>query len=329
MNHSSPSFRIETYSPAHQNVWDQFVRQAKNATFLFERNFMEYHADRFEDASLLVFKEKKLVALLPANRIGDQVISHQGLSYGGLVLSAKTKLTDTVVVFKEILRYLNQDGVSKLQLKLLPKIYHVQPADEIDYLLFLTEATRTRVDVSVSIANSAKQKIQGNRMEGVKKAERQGLRVEKTTNFSSFWNEILIPNLAERHGAKPVHTVEEIELLTARFPKHIAQFNVLHHEKIVAGATMFVTKNVAHVQYISANADKQQLGSLDFLFEQLITKTYADKKYFDFGVSNENQGKNINEGLHYWKECFGGRSTVQEFYEIDTAKHGALDAIFI
>ncbi len=290
---------------------------------------MEYHADRFEDASLLVFKEKKLVALLPANRIGDQVISHQGLSYGGLVLSAKTKLTDTVVVFKEILRYLNQDGVSKLQLKLLPKIYHVQPADEIDYLLFLTEATRTRVDVSVSIANSAKQKIQGNRMEGVKKAERQGLRVEKTTNFSSFWNEILIPNLAERHGAKPVHTVEEIELLTARFPKHIAQFNVLHHEKIVAGATMFVTKNVAHVQYISANADKQQLGSLDFLFEQLITKTYADKKYFDFGVSNENQGKNINEGLHYWKECFGGRSTVQEFYEIDTAKHGALDAIFI
>ncbi len=92
---------------------------------------------------------------------------------------------------------------------------------------------------------------------------------------------------------------------------------------------MFVTKNVAHVQYISANADKQQLGSLDFLFEQLITKTYADKKYFDFGVSNENQGKNINEGLHYWKECFGGRSTVQEFYEIDTAKHGALDAIFI
>ena len=310
-------------------MWNQFVDRAKNATFLFHRNFMEYHSDRFEDASLLVFKDSKLVGILPANREGDTVYSYQGLSYGGLVLSNKTKIEDAALAFKAILKFLETEGVKKLQLKLLPKIYHAQPADEIDYLLFLTEATKTRVDVSATIYTEDALKIQGNRMEGVKKAEKQGLYVEAGKDFEPFWNKILTPNLQKRHKAKPVHSLEEIEMLATKFPNNIVQFNVMKDEEIVAGATMFITAAVAHVQYISANEDKQQLGSLDFLFHQLITSTYQEKKYFDFGVSNENHGKNINKGLQYWKECFGARSIAQEFYEVNTANHTKLDSVFI
>ncbi len=329
LSQSNPLFKVETYNGAHKNVWNQFVAHAKNATFLFHRSFMEYHSDRFKDASLLVFKDKKLVGILPANRVEDTVFSHQGLSYGGLVLSNKTKIEDAVEAFKAILKFLEEDGVTKLQLKLLPRIYHTQPADEINYLLFLTEATRTRVDVSATIYTKDAIKIQGNRMEGVKKAEKNGLWLETEQNFNPFWNKILIPNLKKRHDAKPVHSLQEIETLAGDFPKKIVQFNVMKDDDIVAGATMFITNRVAHVQYISANEDKQQLGSLDFLFHQLITSTYREKMYFDFGVSNENEGKNINKGLQYWKECFGARAIANEFYEVSTANHTKLDSVFI
>ena len=325
----STLYSIEKYTDSHKNVWNQFVAQAKNATFLFHRDFMEYHSDRFQDASLIVLKNNKIIGVLPASISENVMTSHQGLTYGGFVVSPKLKLQETLLAFQAVLKFLASEGIPTLHIKLLPKIYHTHPADEMDYLLFLLKATRTRVDVSATIANANRLKIQSNRTEGVKKAEKQGLSIEETKDFRSFWNTILIPNLADRHGAKPVHSLEEIQELAKLFPKNIKQFNVIKDSSIVAGATLFITKQVAHVQYISANANKQQLGSLDYLFHHLITTAYADKAYFDFGVSNENQGENVNEGLQYWKECFGARSITHEFYEVKTANHAKLDSVFI
>jgi len=290
---------------------------------------MDYHSDRFDDCSLLVFKEKSLVALLPANRKEAEVHSHMGLTYGGLVLSKKLKLNETLLVFQEVLRFLAEDGVHVLHLKIPPTIYQKVPADELEYLLFISEATITRVDVSSVIEGASRLKIQSNRIEGVKKAQKQGLEIVEGFHFSEFWNEILIPNLELRHHAKPVHSVQEIELLATRFPKRIHQFNVMKDGKIVAGATIFETEMVAKVQYISGNEDKQQLGSLDFLFEYLITKRFADKKFFDFGISNENQGKNLNQGLLYWKETFGARTVACKFYQVPTANHSKFDNVFL
>jgi len=147
--------------------------------------------------------------------------------------------------------------------------------------------------------------------------------------FGPFWNEILIPNLSRKHDAKPVHSVNEITRLAEKFQKNILQFNVFKETGIVGGATIFETENVAHVQYISADENKQQLGTLDFLFEFLINERFKKKRYFDFGTSNENRGKNINEGLLYWKECFGARSVSQQFFEVKTANHKKLESIFI
>ena len=290
---------------------------------------MDYHSDRFEDCSLLIFKENSLVALLPANRKGTEVHSHMGLTYGGLVLSKKLKLNETLLVFQEVLRFLAEEGVTMLHLKIPPTIYQKVPADELEYLLFISEATLTRVDVSSVIESAARLKIQSNRLEGVKKAQKQGLEIVEGFHFAAFWNEILIPNLELRHQAKPVHSLEEIELLATRFPKRIHQFNVMKEGKIVAGATIFETETVAKVQYISGNENKQQLGSLDFLFEYLISARFADKKFFDFGISNENQGQNLNQGLLYWKETFGARTVACKFYKVPTANYSKFDNVFI
>ncbi|MEL6811472.1 MAG: GNAT family N-acetyltransferase [Bacteroidota bacterium] len=323
------SYTVKTYTAAFKQEWDQFVSQSKNATFLFQRDFMEYHSDRFKDHSMLLYKDEKLVALVPAN-IADQVLySHQGLTYGGILLSKRLKMEDTIGVCRALFQYLFEQGISKFILKTIPAFYTSYPSEEIDYLLFLTQAKLLRVDVSSVIAREERIRIQGNRLEGVKKAAKMGLEVREEANFTAFWDEILVPNLLDRHGASPTHAKEEIELLAGRFPKNIHQFNVYHEGKIVAGATLFETSVAVHVQYISANKDRQQLGSLDLLFQFLIEERFPNKRYFDFGISNENNGLNLNRGLLYWKETFGARTMSCKFYEVNTKYYTYLDTVFL
>ena len=46
-----------------------------------------------------------------------------------------------------------------------------------------------------------------------------GLVVKEENDFTSFWNELLIPNLKERYNTKPVHSLFEITYLKSKFPK--------------------------------------------------------------------------------------------------------------
>ena len=98
---------------------------------------------------------------------------------------------------------------------------------------------------------------------------------------------------------------------------------------IVAGTTVFVTDTVAHPQYISGNANKNELGSLDYLYGFLINTVFPDVHYFDFGISNEQQGLKLNQGLVFWKESFGARTVVQDFYEVDTKNYPLLNNVII
>lgn len=285
---------------------------------MLHRDFMDYHKTRFEDHSLLIFKNTILVGLLPANRIDAVLYSHQGLTYGGLILQEDVCFKDVAEIFKTLLEFLKSNGIGHLELKLLPSIYTKIPSEEIDYLLFKCKASLIRADILSVIRTSNKLPIHAsNRKRGLKKALKQQLSVKEVDDFSEFWNTVLIPNLEKQHGVKPVHSLEEITLLKSNFPKTIRQFNVYKDTEVVAGVTIFETPQVAHVQYISANAHKQQLGSLDLLFHELIENVYADIPFFDFGISNEHQGQHVNSGLLNWKESFGGRAIVQRFYRLD------------
>jgi len=311
-------------------LWNNFVSKAKNATFLFYRDFMDYHSDRFQDYSLMVYDDKKLVALLPANRVGLEIHSHQGLTYGGLVLDQSLKLKETIEVTKAILSYLDTHKIKTLHIKLLPEIYVTTPSGELEYILFLLEAKLFRRDVLSVINNIHPPKsISTVRKRGIKRAKDNQLIIKEDNDFEAFWTLVLIPNLERRFNQKPVHSLSEIQLLQKKFPKNIRQFNVYNNDKIVAGTTIFETKMVAHAQYISATEQKQELGSLDFLFNELVLNVFKDKSFFDFGISNENRGRNLNQGLLYWKESFGARTITQEFYSIKTANHSFLNDILI
>ena len=332
-----PHYSVIKYEASKKKEWDDFIASppdrragAKNATFLFYRDFMEYHADRFADFSLMIYKDGKLVGLLPANRKNDTVFSHQGLTYGGLILLAKAKMKEVLGIFKGILIFLTEHQIKKLVIKPVPTFYNILPAEEMEYLLFLASAKTECAEVASVIDFDNRLPIQKNRLEGLKKAEKHQLKIIETADFSAFWNEILVPNLTKKHGASPVHTLEEIKQLAQNFPNNIRQFVVVdHNQKTVAGTTIFETQQVAHVQYISGDENKQQLGSLDFLFHHLIENVFADKKYFDFGTSNEKAGQHLNGGLNYWKESFGARSLVYKRFSLKTENHRLLDNVLL
>jgi hypothetical protein len=319
------NYRVEKYTKENRLAWDTFISGAKNATFLFARDFMEYHSDRFTDYSLLVYKDDMLYAVLPANIVGDKLYSHKGLTYGSLVLSKSAKLLYTFEAFKALLAFLNAKAISTLELRNIPTFYNTMPSDELSYFLFKANATLIKRDALMVIDTPNKIKFQKNRREGINKAKRNGLTIAVDDNFEGFWTEILIPNLQKKHGIAPVHSLEEIQLLAAKFPDHIKQVNVYKDNVIVAGTTLFLTKTTIHPQYVSGNSDKNAYGSLDLAYDYIINHFDSSKRYFDFNISSEQNGEALNSGLIFWKESCGARTYVADNYLIDTACYKTLD----
>lgn len=290
---------------------------------------MDYHNDRFQDFSLMIYKDEKLIALMPANKVDDCVYSHQGLTYGGFIYKSDLKSEDVINLLKAVLNYLLDNKIKTLELKELPIVFlENQTNNPLAYLCFKLKAQLVRVDMH-SVVDLKFKAYNRSRKNGCKRGQKNNLVVKEVNDFEDFWNKILIPNLDNKHDVKPVHSLEEIQLLKTKFPNKIRQFNVYHNNIIVAGTTIFETKHVAHSQYISGNADKNTLGSLDFLHHHLLEDVFASKSYFNFGISNLNQGQNINQGLLYWKEGFGSHSITQSFYKFDTVNVKLLNDLYI
>ncbi len=321
-------YRVTLYQSQDFNLWNTFISVAKNATFLFHRNFMEYHSDRFQDYSLLVFDENQLIAVLPANRVGATVYSHQGLSYGSLVVKEDIRIKEYVTIVKELMQFLQTNGVENFEIKLLPKIYNITISDEMDYVAFLMQSSLFRTDVYLTMDMQIDYQPNRNRKRALKIASELGIEIKEEKNYNGFWNQILIPNLQERFGVSPVHSYEEIEKLAAIFPENILLFNAYQDNVLKAGVVMFLTETVAHFQYSSGGNDRNDTAALDVLFDFIIQK-YAHKKYVSFGSSSEDNGLKLNEGLAYWKESFGAKTTVQSFHRFQTSNHYLLDTVLL
>lgn len=322
-------YTVKRYETADAAAWNAFVAASKNGTFLFDRGFMDYHANRFQDHSLMVYDASELLAILPAHVVEDCLYSHWGLTYGGLVYNEKAKLKEIIGALRSILRFLLGNKIESLYIKAIPSIYHLFPADELLYALFLANARLTRRDSLSVIDLSRPLAVAKTRRESIRRGEKNRLEIREEANFRPFWDEILIPNLSKKHDVKPVHSVSEIEMLQRKFPENIRHFNVYDNGKIVAGTTVFISRNVAHPQYISGNENKNELGSLDYLYHVLITDVFKDKRFFDFGISNEEQGRKLNEGLVFWKESFGAQTVTQDFYQLPTVNYKRLENVLI
>lgn len=319
---------VKFYNSEQANEWNDFLVYSKGQTFMFNRNYMDYHSDRFIDSSILVYEDDILVAIMPANLNNDKIsiTSHSGLTFGSFIVKEHIRSCKTIEYISHSIKFLFKNNIQKLYFKQIPSFYNNISTDEVDYAFFILDAEIDRVDIAYAIKYQNIIPYQQRRVRSIKKAKNLNVQIINENKFDSFWNQILIPNLKQRFGVNPVHSLEEIRRLSENNPYSIIQYNAYLGETIMAGTTLFVTPNVVHAQYISASEEGRKNGSLDQLFDFLIKK-YSNKMYFDFGIVNENFGKTINLGLLDWKEGFGARAYAHRFYKIETSNYIKLEKL--
>lgn len=305
------AIEVQRYAAEEASQWDAFVEASKNGTFLLQRGFMDYHADRFQDHSLMIRENGNLLAVMPANADGAVLNSHGGLTYGGVISGAKMSAERMLHVFDALADYLPAAGFSEVNYKAIPYIYHSQPADEDIYALFRHGALAVRTDISATIAVPRRLPFGSGKKDGLRKARKAGLDVRESSDWSACWA-LLTQVLGDRHNARPVHSEAEIRLLAGRFPGRIRLFGAFDGEQMVSALVIFDCSQTVHVQYIASSDRGRRHGGVDLIVHALLEGEYAGRAWFDFGISTTDQGHVLNAGLAKQKEMFGARSTVYQ-----------------
>ena len=310
------------YTTERKTMWDCFIKQSRNATFLFYRDYMEYHQSRFEDGSLLFLNERgACCGLLPCNLLPHEatIDSHGGLTYGGLLLTKKTSAEEVKEMLKAAADYYIAKGYKQLIYKPIPYIYHRYATQEDLYWLFRAKGQLISRALSSTISLTDPLAFSELRRRKVKKAHKKALTMHEGDEpmLVDFWA-LLTATLQEHHQVDPVHSIDEILYLKRLFPKEVSAFCIYEGEQLVAGTLLYIAGQTVHAQYIAASERGRMEGALDFLFDQLIEKYRNEGKiYFDFGISTEQQGAILNQGLLFQKEGFGGRGVCYDAYSVE------------
>ena len=310
--------RVVRYSSEWAAAWDRHVDAARNGHFFFKRGYMEYHSDRFADHSLLFLDDRdRILAALPANESADRVLwSHQGLTFGGLLLSQKVRAGEVLDAFARLRDYLRAHGLPRLRYKAIPSIYHALPSQEDRYALFRNDAICDRVDLSIAIDLSGPWRPNPGKRGGARKAGKLGVEVEASRDFDAFFS-MATARLAERYDALSVHSAAEMALLSERFPEQITLHLAQHEGEVLAGVLLFRTSTVWHTQYMSSTEKGRRMRALDLVVVELLEAAQGVVRFFDFGISNEDAGRILNETLCRQKEEFGGSGVVHEFFTLE------------
>jgi len=306
---------VVPYEASAQATWDALVADARGRHFLFERGYMDYHADRFTDASLLVLRDGRAVAAMPANREGDELISHGGLTFGGLLSDASMTVSRTLEAFEAIIAHLRATGVRRWVYKPVPHIYHLVPAEEDLFALSSYGATLVKREVAAAIPAGRAARRSSERRRAIARGRRADLTLGQDDAIEEFLA-LVGTVLRDRHDAEPVHTPAEMRLLADRFPDGIRLFTARADGELVSGVLIYETPAVARAQYIATSDRGYELRAGDALFDHLLTAVYPDKPWFEFGTSNLQDGS-INANLIRNKEGYGARAVVFDRYAVD------------
>ena len=310
------TLNISMYTPENKALWDNYVSKAKNGHFLFYRDYMEYHSDRFIDYSFMFFKNKKIVGLFPANLVNEALHSHAGLTFGGVISDYDMSQSLMLQIFDKIVEHCKDKHITKIIYKAIPHIYQSIPADEDLYALFCLGAKVIGRNVSSSIYLPEKRKFNRYRLRAIRLAQKNNLYVTRSFDFKGYMS--LAQEVIEgRHGVKPVHSANEMELLANRFPENIKLFASYKSDKMLAGIIVYENKNVAHCQYGANSVEGRRVGAEDLIIDFLVNDYYKDKKYFDFGISTENLGQFLNRGLTAYKEGFTASAVMYDLYRLE------------
>lgn len=309
---------VRRYCDNDKDSWNEFNKNSKNSLFMFDRNYMDYHRDRFVDHSLIFECDNEIVAILPISQHDDVFISHGGLTYGGFITNAKMKQHLMNECFAVLLQYAKNAGISKIRYKTIPHIYHNQPAEEDRFALFACNAKVATIDASTYVNLENPLKMPKGRKAQISRARRENVEVVILDDFESYARFIDLENavLVEKHNTHAAHTGSELKMLHDAFPENIRLYAAKKEGRLIAGTVIYIYENVVHTQYMAADEEARRIGALDLAISTIIDKYMTNKKWLDFGISTEHDRIFLNEGLISQKESFGGRTGVYEIWDI-------------
>ena len=317
--------KARLFLPDDAARWDEFCARAHGATFLHSRCFLSYHLDRFVDQSLVIEETGDWLGVIPAARHpveNDMVVSHPGITYGGMLHHGRLRGGEMLAALDSAATLWRAAGFARLQYKAVPHIYQRAPAQEDLYALFCAGARRYRCDLSSCIDLHHRLPVSERRRRARGKALRAGAQIIGGSEYMRALWDVLEDNLRRRHQTQPVHTLAEITTLATRFPARLRLIAALVEGKIEAGILLFLTDTVAHAQYIASSERGHEINALDLVLEAAIEESrLGGMRYFDFGISTEEQGHTLNEGLNRFKNEFGAGGVVHEFYEWDLRRN--------
>lgn len=316
---SGRDIEIRRFKPGKdQDLWNEFVLNSDPSSFLFNRNFMDYHSDRFEDYSLLIYKSFKLIAVCPAHKTKDALLSHRGLTYGGVLFDPSIKTECIEWVFLKIQEFLRTQGFKTFEVKAAPHFYGLKThLKSLEYLRSSAQLQKTEKVFAIDYREPLS--LHKTKLKHYRKNHDKDFEIREETDFSVFWNEVLIPRLEIKHGVKPVHSLDEIGLLKRRFPDQIRQFNLWFEDTILAGITIFDKGRVVKSQYGATTPIGQKYRALEYLFIELIYQFKSEKRqFFSMGTASDSKFKEgYNPGLVRQKQELGCQQYSQYFYKFD------------
>ena len=315
------SATVRLFEEQDADLWDELASESWNGTFLHERQFLAYHGDRFRDLSCVVEDDRnQIIGVFPAALDPDDsltAVSHPGLTYGGMVHKGGLRGIPMLDALQGICSLYRQMSIRRLLYKPVPYIYHAVPSADDLYALFRLGAMRYRCDLSAAIDLDSRQKPSTLRRRDLAKARKAGLSITSGPEWlEPFWS-MLTANLLTKHGTRPVHTLEEITYLQERFPEQVRCVAATLGKRVLAGVVLFETPRVVHVQYSASTTEGNSVGASTAVMNHAMGDGIRPgARFFDFGVSNEQEGWMLNEGLYRFKASFGAGGVAQEFYEV-------------
>lgn len=306
--------------------WDKFVVESVNGTLFHTRKFLSYHpAERFQDESLVFWREAEMFALLPAVRGiwngRDTLWSHRGASYGGFVYREGLGINNAYELVEKLVEHARQQKIQRIVLTLPPIIYNRRLSNYIDFALikhgfqYLKREVSSIVSLEDNIDLNVAKFKQTNRT-AFRRAHKLGVVVRESQDYTTFY-EILKKNLKIRHGVQPTHTLKELLRLKELFPENIFLFGAFVDEEMVAGVVMFdCNPQVSLAFYISHNEERQEYRGVNILFYEIIQRCIVKGfKFLDFGIFTVDMEPNF--GLARFKEGFGSSGILRDTLYLD------------
>ncbi len=316
------SFRVERYTEAHRQSWQDLWSKAHNATIFHDLRFLSYHLrDAFRTCHLLFFRDNRPISFLPAAMVregGLEVLkSPYGASWGGLLLPPDLGVEEVSGLVHEMIGFSQELGADRIEITLPPVIY-LEGQDQVqEFCLLASGFTMVRAELTevIHLPGFTEEALPSPYRRGARKAARMGVRVELSEDYETF-HEILRSDRAGKQ-VEPTHSLDDLKRIAKLCPGRLKLFMASGEEGIVGGTLLFVAgRNTVLNMYLCQIPPGRQIRVANLLVND--SAMWAKQEGFDWlDMGTSSIRMTPNWGLSRFKEGFLGKGYIRPTFILD------------